>query len=81
VWQLYAATGRSSRPSLHRPQEPTHVVAGGDDASVPIRNCDRSPGVYRTRVSTCWKGGGQMFLLDEPEKAAGEITQFRDEGE
>jgi poly(3-hydroxyalkanoate) depolymerase len=81
LWQLYAASGWSSLPWLHRLPQPTLVVAGDDDPSVPIRNARllarRIPHARLHVVS----GGGHLFLLDEPEKAAGVITEFLDETE
>jgi pimeloyl-ACP methyl ester carboxylesterase len=58
-----------------RPQ-PALVVAGEDDPSVPLRNgrvlAARLPDARLHVV----KGGGHLFLLDEPESVAGVIRDF-----
>jgi len=59
-----------------RPQ-PALVVAGEDDPSVPLRNGR----VLAARLPTplyVVKGGGHLFLLDEPESVAGVIRDFVD---
>jgi pimeloyl-ACP methyl ester carboxylesterase len=52
---------------------------GADDPSVPLRNArllaSRLPDARLHVVP----GGGHLFLLDEPESAAGEIRAFLDE--
>jgi poly(3-hydroxyoctanoate) depolymerase len=76
LWQLYAASGWSSLPWLHRLQQPTLVVAGDDDPSMPVRNArllaERIP---QARLHVV-KGGGHLFLLDEPENVGGVIDRF-----
>lgn len=78
AYQLYAVTGWSSLPWLHRVRQPTLVVAGDDDPSVPLRNgrllAARLPDARLHVV----RGGGHLFLLDEPESAAPEIRRFLD---
>lgn len=58
--------------------QPTLVVAGEDDPSVPLRNgrilAARIPD-SRLHVVT---GGGHLFLLDEPESSAAAIRTFLD---
>jgi poly(3-hydroxyoctanoate) depolymerase len=79
AFQLYAAAGWSSLPWLHRLGQPTLVVAGDDDPSVPVRNArllaSRIPNARLHVV----RGGGHLFLLDEPESAAGAIQAFLDD--
>jgi poly(3-hydroxyoctanoate) depolymerase len=78
AYQLYAVAGWSSLPWLRRVSQPTLVVAGEDDPSVPLRNgrllASRLPNGRLLVV----KGGGHLFLLDEPENVAGEIRAFLD---
>jgi poly(3-hydroxyalkanoate) depolymerase len=78
AYQLYATAGWSSLPWLHRISQPTLVVAGEDDPSVPLRNgrilAARIPD-SRLHVVT---GGGHLFLLDEPESSAAAIRTFLD---
>lgn len=79
AYQLYAVAGWSSLPWLHRIRQPTLVMAGDDDPSVPLGNARllaaRIPGA-RLHVI---KRGGHLFLLDEPESAASAIRAFLDE--
>ena len=76
--QLSATAGWSSLPWLHRVSEPALVAAGEDDPSVPLRNgrvlAARLPDARLHVV----KGGGHLFLLDEPESVAGVIRDFVD---
>jgi poly(3-hydroxyalkanoate) depolymerase len=79
AFQLYAAAGWSSLPWLHRVTQPALVVAGDDDPSVPVVNgrllARRLPNARLHVV----KGGGHLFLLDEPHSAVPQITAFLDE--
>jgi poly(3-hydroxyalkanoate) depolymerase len=79
AYQLYAAAGWSSLPWLHRVTQPALVVAGDDDPSVPVLNARllarRLPNARLHVV----KGGGHLFLLDEPHSAVPQITGFLDE--
>ena len=79
AYQLYAVAGWSSLPWLHRVRHPAMIVAGDDDPSVPLRNArllaDRLPDARLHVV----RGGGHLFLLDEPERVAGVIGAFLDE--
>jgi poly(3-hydroxyalkanoate) depolymerase len=78
AFQLYAAAGWTSLPWLHRVEHPTLIVAGDDDPAVPVTNArmlaKRIPGA-RLHVI---RGGGHLFLLDEPDSAVPEITTFLD---
>jgi poly(3-hydroxyoctanoate) depolymerase len=77
--QLYAVAGWSSLPWLHRLQQPTLVVAGEDDPSVPLRNARLLAGRIPDARLHVVKGGGHLFLLDEPENVAPTIRAFLDE--
>jgi poly(3-hydroxyoctanoate) depolymerase len=76
AYQLYAVCGWSSLPWLHRIAQPTLILAGDEDPIVPLANARlmarRMPGA-RLRVV---RGGGHLFLLDEPETVAGDIREF-----
>ncbi len=79
AFQLYAVTGWSSLPWLHRLPHRTLVIAGEKDPSVPLRNARllaaRIPNAHLHVV----KRGGHLFLLDEPENVAGTIGAFLDD--
>jgi poly(3-hydroxyalkanoate) depolymerase len=79
AYQLYAAAGWTSLPWLHRVTQPALVVGGDDDPSVPVLNARllarRLPNARLHVV----KGGGHLFLLDEPHSAVPQITAFLDE--
>jgi len=81
AYQLYAITGWSSLPWLHRLQQRSLIVAGDSDPSVPMRNgrvlAARIP---HARLHVV-KGGGHLFLLDEPENVVGPIRAFLDEAD
>lgn len=74
--QLYAIQGWSSLPWLHRLRTPTLVMAGDDDPIVPLVNgrilAWRIPGA-RLHVM---RGGGHLFLLEEPAASAAVIADF-----
>jgi poly(3-hydroxyalkanoate) depolymerase len=74
--QLFAISGWTSLPWLHELGQPTLVVAGDDDPAVPLRNsralAKRIPGARLHIV----RGGGHLFLLDQPEAVAPEIVDF-----
>ena len=76
AFQLYAASGWSSLLWLHRVRQPTLVVAGEQDPSVPLGNARllaaRIPDARLHVVA----GGGHLFLLDEPENVVPTILDF-----
>jgi poly(3-hydroxyalkanoate) depolymerase len=78
AYQLYAVAGWSSLPWLHRVTNPTLVVAGESDPSVPLCNgrvlAARLPDARLHVV----KGGGHLFLIDEPQNVVGAIRTFLD---
>jgi pimeloyl-ACP methyl ester carboxylesterase len=79
VYQLYAVTGWSSLRWLHRVSQPTLVVAGERDPSVPLCNARLLAARLPDARLHVVKGGGHLFLLDEPENVAGPIRAFLDE--
>jgi len=74
--QLYAIQGWSSMPWLHRLRQPTLVMSGDDDPIVPLLNgrilAWRIP---RARLHVV-RGGGHLFLLEEPRLSAAHIAGF-----
>jgi len=79
AYQLYATAGWSSLPWLHQVPAPTLVVAGERDPSVPVRNARMLAARLPDARLHIIKDGGHLFLLDEPESAAGPIRAFLDE--
>jgi poly(3-hydroxyalkanoate) depolymerase len=79
VYQLYAVAGWSSLPWLHKVRHSALIVAGDKDPSVPLRNAR----MLATRLPTAQlhivKGGGHLFLIDEPENVVGPILTFLDQ--
>jgi poly(3-hydroxyoctanoate) depolymerase len=73
--QLYAISGWTSLPWLHRLPQPTLVLAGDDDPIVPLANARilvcRIPhaGLHIVR-------GGHLFLLERPAGVAALVADF-----
>lgn len=76
--QLAAISGWMSLHRLHRITQPTLVMTGDDDPIVPVLNgrvlAARIPGGKLHIV----RGGGHLFLLDQPRAAAATISEFLD---
>lgn len=74
--QLYAIQAWTSLPWLHRLRAPTLVMAGDDDPIVPLLNARllawRIPDARLHVV----RGGGHLFLLEEPAYSAEVIGRF-----
>jgi poly(3-hydroxyalkanoate) depolymerase len=74
--QLYAVTGWTSHPWLHRLRMPTLIVQGDADPLVAPINARwlarRIPGAELRIVP----GGGHLVLFDEPERVAPAIEAF-----
>ena len=74
--QLYAIAGWTSLPWLHRLRQPTLVLAGDDDPIVPLLNgrilAHRIPNARLHVV----RGGGHLFLLEQPSEMAALVTGF-----
>ena len=78
AFQLYAISGWTSLPWLHRIVQPTLILAGDEDPIVPLANARlmaRRMPAARLRVV---RGGGHLFLLDQPETVAEDIHAFLD---
>ena len=74
--QLYSIAGWTSVTWLGRLRQPTLVLAGDDDPIVPLAN-----GRILARMITdtrlhIVRGGGHLFLLEQPSEVAGIITDF-----
>jgi poly(3-hydroxyoctanoate) depolymerase len=76
---LYAVAAWSSLRWLHRVEHPSLIVAGEADPSAPLRNAGlldaRMPNARLHLV----KGGGHLFLRDEPQNVVGPITACLEE--
>jgi poly(3-hydroxyalkanoate) depolymerase len=78
AFQLYAVSGWSSRSWLHGLPQPTLVVAGEKDPSVPLGNARLLAARIPDARLHVVRGGGHLFLLDEPENVAPTILDFLD---
>jgi poly(3-hydroxyalkanoate) depolymerase len=79
LFQLYATMGWTSAHWLHNLEQPTLVLAGDNDHAIPLVNAkllaNRIPDARLHVV----KGGGHLFLLDEPDSVIDEIHAFLDD--
>ena len=76
--QLYAISGWSSRPWLRRLRLPVLVLAGDGDRLAPMGNARiMARAIPGARLEVI--PGGHLFLLEQPDRAAGVITAFLDE--
>ena len=76
--QVFALSGWSSLPWLHRLEMPTLVMAGTQDKVVPRRNAE----VLAGRIPTArlkMVAGGHLFPLLKPEEVARAIREFLSE--
>jgi poly(3-hydroxyalkanoate) depolymerase len=78
-YQLFAISGWTSLPWLHRVEQPALVLAADDDPIVPLVNAQmlarRLPN-GRLHVVT---DGGHLFLLTHPTEVAPVVESFLDE--
>jgi poly(3-hydroxyalkanoate) depolymerase len=76
--QLYAITGWTSLPWLHKLSQPTLVLNGDDDPIVPLINgrilARRVPDARLHVIH----GGGRLFLLERPAETADLVAEFLD---
>lgn len=74
--QMYAVPGWTSMRWLHRLRQPTLVMSGDDDPIVPLLNGR----LLAWRIPNAWlhvvRGGGHLFLLEEPGTSAAVIAGF-----
>jgi pimeloyl-ACP methyl ester carboxylesterase len=77
--QLFAMTGWTSALWLHKLRQPTLVLTGDEDPLVPLANARfLARRIPQARLEVV-RGGGHLFLLDQPRDAAGAITRFLSE--
>jgi pimeloyl-ACP methyl ester carboxylesterase len=74
--QLYAATGWTSWPWLQRIAQPTLVLAGSDDALVPVANGRQLAAAIADARLEVIEGGDHMFLLTDPVDSAKAVADF-----
>lgn len=79
AYQMYAAWGWTSLPWLHRLKQPTLVVAGEDDPIIPVLNARMLAWRIPNARLHVVRGGGHLFLIDQPETVVDVIQQFLDE--
>jgi poly(3-hydroxyalkanoate) depolymerase len=74
--QLYAVTGWSSLTWLRRIQHETLIMVGDDDPLVSVINARyMAAAMPRARLRVV-RGGGHLFLLDEPDSVVSELASF-----
>lgn len=76
--QLYAITGWTSVPWLHKLPQPTLVVNGDDDPIVPLVNGRILAKRIRNARLHVVRGGGHLFLLERPAETADLVAEFLD---
>ena len=74
--QLYAISGWTSLPWLHRLSQPTLVIAGDDDPIVPPANGRILSRLIPDARLHIVAGGGHLFLLEQPAEVAALVTAF-----
>ncbi|GAA4710889.1 alpha/beta fold hydrolase [Phytohabitans rumicis] len=74
--QLYAITGWTSLPWLHRLPQPTLVIAGDDDPIVPLTNGRLLRRLIPDARLHVVPGGGHLFLLEHPAEIAAVVQEF-----
>lgn len=76
AYQLYATAGWSSLPWLHGIKAPTLVVSGDDDPVIRLSNARLLARCIPGARLHVVKGGGHLFLLDDPDSATPAIQDF-----
>jgi poly(3-hydroxyoctanoate) depolymerase len=74
--QLWAISGWTSLPWLHRLRPPTLVLAGDDDPIVPLANGRILHRLIPDSRLHVVPGGGHLFLLDRPKEIAAVVADF-----
>jgi poly(3-hydroxyalkanoate) depolymerase len=77
--QLLAATGWTSFHWLPGLKQPTLVMAGDDDPVVPVLNAHLLAWRIPRSEFHVIRGGGHLFLIDQPEDVAPRVTSFLNE--
>ncbi|MEL7042596.1 MAG: alpha/beta fold hydrolase [Pseudomonadota bacterium] len=79
VYQLLAFLGWSSLPFIRFLRMPTLIMAGDEDAIVPLANAHiLNFGLPNARLYVI-EGGGHLFLVTKPEETVTELVEFLDE--
>jgi poly(3-hydroxyalkanoate) depolymerase len=78
AYQLFAVSGWSSHPWLRRLPHPTLVLHGDNDPLVPLLNARYVAGAIPGGRLHVVKGGGHLFLFDEPMSAVAVVQTFLD---
>ena len=78
--QLCAIARWSSLSWLHELEQPTLVVAGDDDAVVPLGNARLLAGRIRDSRLHVVPGAGHLLLIDQPEDVVPPVRRFLLEG-
>jgi pimeloyl-ACP methyl ester carboxylesterase len=74
--QLYAISGWTSMPWLHRLPQPTLVLSGDDDPIVPLINGRILAWCIPEARLHVIAGGGHLFLLERPAESATLVAGF-----
>jgi len=74
--QLFAISGWTSLPWLGSLRQPTLVLAGDDDPIVPLVNGRILARCIRNARLHVVRGGGHLFLLEQPARIAAVIAGF-----
>jgi poly(3-hydroxyalkanoate) depolymerase len=74
--QLYAISGWTSVPWLHRLSAPTLVLNGDDDPIVPLINGRILARCIPDARLHVMRGGGHLFLLERPAETAALVARF-----
>jgi poly(3-hydroxyalkanoate) depolymerase len=74
--QMYAISGWTSLPWLHKIRQPTLIISGADDPLVPLKNAhllaDRIPHATLHIVS----GGGHLWMLEHADRSTALVNEF-----
>jgi poly(3-hydroxyalkanoate) depolymerase len=74
--QLYAISGWTSTPWLHRLRQPTLIISGDDDPLAPAFNARLMAGLIRNSRLHMVAGGGHLWLLDHADVSVPLIEEF-----
>jgi pimeloyl-ACP methyl ester carboxylesterase len=74
--QIYALTGFSSLPWLHRLNVPTLVIAGDDDSIVPTVNARVMALLLPQARLEIVRGGGHWFVLERTDEVVRLLDEF-----
>jgi poly(3-hydroxyoctanoate) depolymerase len=76
LYQLYSVWGWSSHPWLRRLRQPTLVLHGDQDPVAPLINARWLASSIPAGRLAIVRGGGHLFLFDEPATAVAAIDSF-----